>query len=80
MTTSIPRVLVSRDGSVRMYVGHSNQSGTLYGRAERHGPSWIAICAGCRYAFGGQTQRDVAYSLRDHWEGADASMSANHQH
>lgn len=69
MTLSIPDVMVSRDGSVRRYAGHSNRSGELLGKAERHGGSWLAPCAHatCRNAFGGRTQREAIYALREHW-------------
>jgi len=74
------RVLVSRDGSVRQYVGHSNRTGTLYGRAERHGRGWVSVCSVCRATFGASTRFDVASGLRDHWELADASLAKTHQY
>lgn len=78
MTISIPGVLVSRDGTVRPYIGHSNRGGVLYGKTERDGGGWVATCARCRSEWRDYRQRDVVYSLRDHWWNADASMSETH--
>lgn len=77
MTVSIPRVMLSRDGSISHYIGRSVR-GTLYGTATRKGARWSATCAGCGSTFEARLRHDVAYSLRDHWENADASMAATH--
>jgi len=78
MTYSIPGVLVSRDGLVRQYIGHSNRGGTLYGRVTHPGKFWSAHCSGCGMTFGGNLRGDVVRRLRDHWDNADAMMAATH--
>lgn len=67
MTLSIPGILVSRDGSLRRYEGHSKRTGLLYGRSERDGRGWVVWCALCGWGRRGDRQRDVASDLRDHW-------------
>ena len=79
MTLSVPGVLVSRDGSVREYMGHSKPTGTLLGRVEKlPRQQWNAVCEGCFEMRVAKTQRSVVLWLRDHWRHADASMAASH--
>ena len=77
MTFSIPGVLVSRDGTVREYVGHSERTGTLFGTVARD-EVWTAVCEGCGTRFMRLYQGDAVRALRDHWRNADASMGASH--
>lgn len=63
---SIPGVLVSRDRTVRQYVGHSSKNGELYGHYAPDGPGWQAWCADCKWSWGGRTVRNVVMDLRDH--------------
>jgi len=67
MTWSVPGVLISRDGSVREYLGHSSRKGELFGRAERLGKGWVAVCSECHAKSGGSTRRQCVTTLRDHW-------------
>lgn len=65
-------MLISRDGSVRHYVGHSNRSGDLYGHVTR-GKGWEAVCAGCGTRIYRPRQREAVWALRDHWNSIDYS-------
>lgn len=68
MVLSVPGVLVSRDGSVREYIGHSNRGGTVFGHVERDGRRWVAACVttDCSFRVWDARQGPVVTALRDH--------------
>ena len=76
---SVPGVLISRDGTVREYVGHSSQSGTTFGRVDRDERSWIATCWACKSRFWGVRQTSAVIALRDHWKNGDYTKGYLHR-
>ena len=65
---SVPGVLVSRDRTIRRYVGHSSKSGELYGRYAPDGPGWQSWCERCGDCWTAPKVRPVAYLLAKHWQ------------